>query len=69
MGLHQGIHIAKSGMPTTTHRKDERKESTIRVRVTAEQKDFLRAAAELDGLELSAWLRQLGLQAARKLLR
>jgi hypothetical protein len=34
------------------------------MRVTAEQKQALTAAAERDGLELSAWLRQLALRAA-----
>jgi uncharacterized protein (DUF1778 family) len=34
------------------------------MRVTAEQKQALTDAAERDGLELSAWLRQLALRAA-----
>jgi len=34
------------------------------VRITAEQKAALIAAAERDGLELSTWLRQLALRAA-----
>jgi uncharacterized protein (DUF1778 family) len=34
------------------------------MRVTAEQKQALTAAAARDGLELSAWLRQLALRAA-----
>lgn len=41
-----------------------KKGDVIRMRVTAEQKSAIMAAAERDGLELSAWLRQLALRAA-----
>jgi hypothetical protein len=40
------------------------KGDTVRMRVSAEQKQALMDAAKRDGLELSAWLRQLGLRAA-----
>lgn len=40
------------------------KDDVVRMRVTVEQKRALLAAAERDGLELSAWLRQLALRAA-----
>jgi uncharacterized protein (DUF1778 family) len=40
------------------------KDDVVRMRVTAEQKAAMTAAAERDGLELSAWLRQLALRAA-----
>lgn len=40
------------------------KGDVIRMRVTSEQKAAIMAAAERDGLELSAWLRQLALRAA-----
>jgi len=40
------------------------KDDVIRLRVTSEQKAAIVAAAERDGLELSAWLRQLALRAA-----
>lgn len=40
------------------------KDDVIRMRVSAEQKATIMAAAERDGLELSAWLRQLALRAA-----
>ena len=40
------------------------KDDVVRMRVTAEQKAALMAAAEREGLELSAWLRQLALRAA-----
>jgi hypothetical protein len=40
------------------------KDETIRFRVSAEQKQD---AAKRDGLELSAWLRQLALRAAKVL--
>ena len=41
-----------------------RKDEILRVRISAEQKDSLIAAAERDGLELSTWLRQVALRAA-----
>ena len=40
------------------------KDDVVRMRVTAEQKAAITAAAERDGLELSQWLRQLALRAA-----
>jgi len=40
------------------------KDDVIRMRVSAEQKRAIVAAAERDGLEVSAWLRQLALRAA-----
>jgi hypothetical protein len=39
-------------------------EDVIRIRVTAEQRAAMQAAADRDGLELSQWLRQLALRAA-----
>jgi len=41
-----------------------RKDEILRVRISAEQKDALIAAAERDGLELSTWVRQVALRAA-----
>lgn len=43
-----------------------RKDLSIRVRVTNDQKAAFREVAEREGLEISAWLRRLGLQAVRK---
>jgi hypothetical protein len=40
------------------------KDDVVRVRVSAEHKQALMRAAEREGLELSAWLRQLALRAA-----
>ena len=40
------------------------KDDVVRMRVTVEQKQALTDAAEREGLELSAWLRQLALRAA-----
>ena len=40
------------------------KDDVVRLRVTTEQKDAMTRAAAADGLELSAWLRQLALRAA-----
>lgn len=39
-----------------------RKEESIRVRVTAQQKEALSDRAAREGLDLSAWLRSLGLR-------
>ena len=40
------------------------KDDVVRMRVTGEQKQAITDAAARDGLELSAWLRQLALRAA-----
>ena len=40
------------------------KDDVVRMRVTAEQKRAMEDAASREGLELSAWLRQLALRAA-----
>ena len=40
------------------------KDDVVRMRISAAQKQALTAAAERDGLKLSAWLRQLALRAA-----
>lgn len=45
---------------------DERKGELIRVRVTSEQKDILSAAAERAGLDVSSWLRAIGLREAQR---
>jgi uncharacterized protein (DUF1778 family) len=46
-------------------RKAIRKEETIHVRVTSEQKEILTAAAECEGLGVSTWLLTVGLREAR----
>lgn len=46
--------------------KAERKEQAIRVRVTEAQKRALVERAARDGLDVSAWLRTLGLREAQK---
>ena len=48
-------------------RQRERKENLIQIRVTAEQRQKLRAAADSTGLDLSSWLRMVGLKAAAEL--
>jgi hypothetical protein len=40
------------------------KDAVVRMRISAEHKRALEDAAARDGLELSAWLRQLALRAA-----
>jgi uncharacterized protein (DUF1778 family) len=47
--------------------EDERKELLIRVRVTVEQKRVLTDAAEKAGLDVSSWLRAIGIERARDL--
>ncbi len=44
--------------------KGQRKEEVIRVRVTATQKEALTLAAHRAGLDLSSWLRVIGLREA-----
>jgi uncharacterized protein (DUF1778 family) len=46
--------------------KAQRKEDSIRLRCTVEQKDRLVAAADRDGQGVSSWLLALGLREARK---
>jgi uncharacterized protein (DUF1778 family) len=40
------------------------KDDVLRIRIPGEQKQALLAAAERDGLDLSAWVRQAALRAA-----
>ena len=44
----------------------QRKEITIRIRVTVEQEKVLKEAAAKKALDLSSWLRSLGIEAAKK---
>ncbi|MGH9429814.1 MAG: plasmid mobilization protein [Terriglobia bacterium] len=44
--------------------KAQRKEDSIRIRVTSQQKRALEAAAQRAGLDVSSWLRALGLREA-----
>lgn len=54
-------------MPTKRRKpKAQRKEETVRIRVTVEQKRTLSAAADRAGLDVSSWLRALGLREAGK---
>ncbi|WP_437839261.1 plasmid mobilization protein [Sorangium sp. So ce1153] len=43
---------------------EQRKEAVIKIRVTEEQKRTLTEAADREGLDVSAWLRRLGLREA-----
>ena len=47
-------------------RKTIRKEESIHIRVTAEQKETLQAAAERDGSGLSVWMLAAAMRAARQ---
>jgi uncharacterized protein (DUF1778 family) len=52
-------------MPTPKRKpKALRKEESIRIRVSAEQKRTLTTAAERAGLDVSSWLRTLGIREA-----
>jgi uncharacterized protein (DUF1778 family) len=44
----------------------ERKEELIPIRVTREQRQRLKEAADRSGLDLSSWLRMVGLKAANE---
>lgn len=44
-------------MAVRRKRRDERKEDSIRVRVTASEKEAWTEAAEREGRDLSGWLR------------
>ena len=50
------------------HRKLKifRKDLTVRMRVTVDQRRLMAEAAQLTGLDLSAWLRALAVREARK---
>jgi hypothetical protein len=54
--------------PTVKHRKPkrERKEDRIIIRVTAEQKEALKGAADKTGLGVSPWLLSVGLREAQR---
>jgi uncharacterized protein (DUF1778 family) len=43
-----------------------RKDSQIRVRVTREQKETFVRTAEQSGLDVSSWLRAIGMRAAQR---
>jgi uncharacterized protein (DUF1778 family) len=47
----------------------ERKMQSIHLRVTPEQKRLIEAAAEHEGLELSAWVRMVAVKAARRVMK
>lgn len=54
-------------MPTKRRKpKSERKEATILIRLTYEQKEALHAAAEKAGLDLSSWVRSRAISAAAR---
>ena len=52
--------------PPPKRRKLVRKEVSIHLRATEEQKEILTRAAERAGLGVSSWLLMLGLRAARE---
>ena len=46
---------------------DERKDTSVRIRLTDAQKQTIARAAEKSGLDVSGWLRYVGLREAGKL--
>jgi uncharacterized protein (DUF1778 family) len=56
--------VKTKGRPRPSANAKPRKDEVVRMRVSSEQKRALTTAAEREGLELSAWLRQLALKAA-----
>ena len=62
---HDGF-MAGSGTAPKKRRKKatERKDALVRVRVTEEQKALFIAAATKAGLDISSWLRSLGIREA-----
>lgn len=55
---------ARKRAKSTERAVKQRKKDVVRFRVTDEQKQVLVQAAEKEGLDVSAWLRQLSLRAA-----
>lgn len=58
--------MARATSTRPKRRKQVRKEDTIRLRVTTEQKQMLTNAAERAGASLSTWLLSVGLRAAQE---
>jgi hypothetical protein len=56
--------VAKTNKRRARPAAKPRKDDVVRMRVSGDQKEALTTAAQRDGLELSAWLRQLALKAA-----
>jgi len=58
--------MARQKTPRVKRRKEVRKEDSIRIRVTEDQKRILTDAAEHAGLGVSSWLLTVGLRAAQE---
>jgi len=56
----------RSSMARRKKKPEEKKEASIRVRLTDEQKALIEAAAERDGLDLSSYARVAMLEKARR---
>lgn len=56
--------MAKAKRNARTSASRPLKDDVVRMRISAAQKQALAEAAQREGLELSAWLRQLALRAA-----
>ena len=58
--------MARQKTPRVKRRKEVRKEDSIRIRVTEDQKRILTDAAEHAGLGVSSWLLTVGLRAPQE---
>lgn len=54
--------------PARRKGKSDRKEESIRLRLTTAQKELFTAAAERAGLDMSGWLRSVATREAQRLL-
>lgn len=66
--LDVGLRYAHTGPVAAKRRKprDERKEESIRIRITTAEKEAWAKAAAADGRDVSGWLRHLANQAAAR---
>lgn len=64
---HSGLVAAKRHKPSKPRKPpDERKEESIRIRITTSEKEAWAMAAVADGRDVSGWLRHLANQAASR---
>jgi len=58
--------MATAGLMKRRKPKSQRKEELVRIRLTSEQKEMFVNGAAAAGLDVSSWLRTLGIQAIRQ---
>lgn len=67
MRIAKSTKLAPTAAKERRKAEEERKELLLRVRVTSDQKRILASAAEKAGLDVSSWLRAVGIERARQL--